>query len=42
MLFQMSNEKELETTWDCYNDAKDRWKSIEAQKEAKEEIKVCI
>ncbi|CAN6722690.1 unnamed protein product [Malus baccata var. baccata] len=34
-----SNEKELETTWDCYNDAKDHWKSIEAQKEAKEEIK---
>ncbi|XP_068317618.1 DNA repair protein RAD50 [Pyrus communis] len=36
---KMSNEKELETTWDCYNDVKDRWKSIEAQKEAKEEIK---
>ncbi|KAM2711178.1 hypothetical protein EV1_031322 [Malus domestica] len=34
-----SNEKELETTWDCYNDAKDHWKSIEAQKEAKEEIR---
>ncbi|KAB2623338.1 DNA repair protein RAD50 [Pyrus ussuriensis x Pyrus communis] len=36
---KMSNEKELETTWDCYNDVKDRWKSIEAQQEAKEEIK---
>ncbi|PON95475.1 DNA repair protein Rad50 [Trema orientale] len=34
-----SNEIELKTAWDCYMDANDRWKNIEAQKQAKVEIK---
>nr|XP_048333256.1 DNA repair protein RAD50 isoform X2 [Ziziphus jujuba var. spinosa] len=34
-----SNETELKTAWDCYMDASDRWKNVEAQKQAKAEIK---
>jgi DNA repair protein RAD50 len=41
MLFQKSNEYELKTAWDRYMDANDQWKNIEAQKQAKLEIKVC-
>lgn len=41
MLFQISNENELKTAWNCYMDANDRWKNAEAQKQAKLEIKVC-
>jgi DNA repair protein RAD50 len=37
-----SNETALSTAWDCYMDANDRWKSIEAQKRAKDEIKVLF
>lgn len=37
---QKSNETALSTAWDCYMDANDRWKSIEAQKRAKDDIKV--
>ncbi|XP_020884073.1 DNA repair protein RAD50 [Arabidopsis lyrata subsp. lyrata] len=37
-----SNETALSTAWDCYMDANDRWKSIEAQKRAKDEIKMGI
>ncbi|CAN7006634.1 hypothetical protein IGI04_010250 [Brassica rapa subsp. trilocularis] len=37
-----SNETALSTAWDCYMDASDRWKSIEAQKRAKEDIKTGI
>ncbi|CAA7027279.1 unnamed protein product [Microthlaspi erraticum] len=37
-----SNETALSTAWDCYMDANDRWKSIEAQKRAKDEIKTGI
>lgn len=40
MSSQKSNETALSTAWDCYMDANDRWKSIEAQKRAKDEIKV--
>lgn len=39
---QKSNESELKTAWDCYMNASDRWKNVEAQKQAKEEIKVCV
>lgn len=42
MLSQKSNETALSTAWDCYMDANDRWKSIEAQKRAKDEIKVVV
>ncbi|KAA8548368.1 hypothetical protein F0562_000052 [Nyssa sinensis] len=34
-----SNEVELKAAWDSYMDANDRWKDIEAQKQAKIEIK---
>ncbi|CAH8282647.1 unnamed protein product [Eruca vesicaria subsp. sativa] len=34
-----SNETALSTAWDCYMNANDRWKSIKAQKRAKDEIK---
>ncbi|KAF8096059.1 hypothetical protein N665_0318s0012 [Sinapis alba] len=37
-----SNETALSTAWDCYMDANDRWKSIEAQKRAKDDIKAGI
>ncbi|WZZ39670.1 hypothetical protein YC2023_035929 [Brassica napus] len=37
-----SNETALSTAWDCYMDASDRWKSIEAQKRAKDDIKTGI
>ncbi|CAH2059850.1 unnamed protein product [Thlaspi arvense] len=37
-----SNETALSTAWDGYMDANDRWKSIEAQKRAKDEIKAGI
>ncbi|XP_056858154.1 DNA repair protein RAD50-like, partial [Raphanus sativus] len=37
-----SNEAALSTAWDCYMDANDRWKSIEAQKRAKDDIKTGI
>ncbi|KAJ4907280.1 DNA repair protein RAD50 [Raphanus sativus] len=37
-----SNETALSTAWDCYMDANDRWKSIEAQKRAKDDIKTGI
>ncbi|KAL1221197.1 DNA repair protein RAD50 [Cardamine amara subsp. amara] len=37
-----SNETALSTAWDCYMDANDRWKSIEAQKRAKDEIKMGV
>ncbi|KAJ0261961.1 DNA repair protein RAD50 [Hirschfeldia incana] len=37
-----SNETALSTAWDCYMDANDRWKSIEAQKRAKDDIKKGI
>lgn len=41
-LFQKSIEVELKVAWDRYIDANDRWKDIEAQKQAKVEIKVCV
>ena len=41
MPLQISNEIELKTAWDHYMEANDRWKNIEAQKQAKLEIKVC-
>lgn len=34
-----ANELELKTAWDCYMEANDRWKNVEAQKQAKAEIK---
>ncbi|KAF3456639.1 hypothetical protein FNV43_RR01293 [Rhamnella rubrinervis] len=34
-----SNESELKTAWDCYMNASERWKNVEAQKQAKMEIK---
>ncbi|XP_010557042.1 PREDICTED: DNA repair protein RAD50 isoform X2 [Tarenaya hassleriana] len=37
-----SNETAVSTTWDRYMDANDRWKSVEAQKRAKDEIKSGI
>ncbi|CAK9165618.1 unnamed protein product [Ilex paraguariensis] len=37
-----SNEIELKVAWDCYMGANDRWKDIEAQKQAKVEIKSGI
>ncbi|CAH8348708.1 unnamed protein product [Eruca vesicaria subsp. sativa] len=37
-----SNETALSSAWDCYMDANDRWKSIEAQKRAKDEMKTGI
>ncbi|ESQ51785.1 hypothetical protein EUTSA_v10016151mg [Eutrema salsugineum] len=37
-----SSETALSTAWNCYMDANDRWKSIEAQKRAKDEIKTGI
>ncbi|XP_062165203.1 DNA repair protein RAD50 [Alnus glutinosa] len=37
-----SNEYELKTAWDRYMDANDRWKNIEAQKQAKLDIKSGI
>ncbi|CAN8315648.1 unnamed protein product [Cochlearia groenlandica] len=37
-----SNETALSTAWESYMDANDRWKSIEAQKRAKDEIKTGI
>ncbi|KFK31167.1 hypothetical protein AALP_AA6G077500 [Arabis alpina] len=37
-----SNETALSMAWDCYMDANDRWKNIEAQKRAKDEIKTGI
>lgn len=40
MLFQKSNEIELKAVFDQYMHASDRWKDIEAQKQAKAEIKV--
>ncbi|XP_022146955.1 DNA repair protein RAD50 [Momordica charantia] len=36
---RLSNDVELNTAWDCYMDANDRWKNVEAQKHAKAEIK---
>lgn len=36
---RISNDVELKTAWDCYMDANDRWKNIEAQKHAKADIK---
>uniref|UniRef100_A0A2N9EHM7 Reverse transcriptase zinc-binding domain-containing protein n=1 Tax=Fagus sylvatica TaxID=28930 RepID=A0A2N9EHM7_FAGSY len=36
---KISNENELKTAWDHYMEANDRWKNIEAQKQAKLEIK---
>lgn len=42
MLFQKANELELKTAWDCYMEANDRWKNVEAQKQAKAEIKVGV
>lgn len=33
---------ELKVAWDHYMNANDRWKDIEAQKQAKVEIKVCF
>ncbi|XP_038891814.1 DNA repair protein RAD50 isoform X2 [Benincasa hispida] len=36
---RLSNDVELKTAWDCYMDANDRWKNIEAQKHAKVDIK---
>ncbi|KAJ0034599.1 hypothetical protein Pint_25513 [Pistacia integerrima] len=37
-----SNEQELKTAWESYMDANDRWKNIEAQNQAKVEIKSGI
>ncbi|GAV92652.1 LOW QUALITY PROTEIN: hypothetical protein CFOL_v3_36030 [Cephalotus follicularis] len=37
-----SNEIELKTAWDSYMAANERWKNIEAQKQAKVEIKAGI
>ncbi|XP_059632125.1 DNA repair protein RAD50 [Cornus florida] len=34
-----SNKTELEVAWDCYMHANDRWKDVEAQTQAKVEIK---
>ncbi|GMY32050.1 DNA repair protein RAD50 [Fagus crenata] len=39
---KISNENELKTAWDHYMEANDRWKNIEAQKQAKLEIKTGI
>ncbi|XP_050239038.1 DNA repair protein RAD50 isoform X1 [Quercus robur] len=39
---KISNENELKTAWTCYMDANDRWKNVEAQKQAKLEIKSGI
>ncbi|GMY04781.1 DNA repair protein RAD50 isoform X2 [Fagus crenata] len=39
---KISNENELKTAWDHYMEANDRWKNIEAQKQAKLEIKIGI
>lgn len=39
-VLQKSNEMELKASWDQYMDANDRWKNIDAQKQAKAEIKV--
>ncbi|KAL0548006.1 hypothetical protein IC582_012445 [Cucumis melo] len=36
---RLSNDVELKTAWDCYMDANDRWKNIDAQKHAKADIK---
>jgi DNA repair protein RAD50 len=41
MPLHISNENELKTAWEHYMEANDRWKNIEAQKQAKLEIKVC-
>ncbi|KAL0382808.1 UNVERIFIED_CONTAM: DNA repair protein [Sesamum calycinum] len=42
LLYQKSNEVELKATFDHYMHANDRWKEIEAQKEAKAEMKAGI
>lgn len=42
MLYQKSNEVELKAAFDQYMLANDHWKEIEAQKEAKTELKVCL
>lgn len=39
---QKTNEIELKTVWDQYMIANDRWKSTDAQRQAKLEIKVCV
>ncbi|KAL4024651.1 hypothetical protein IC575_013015 [Cucumis melo] len=36
---RLSNDVELKTAWDCYMDANDRWKNIDAQKHAKADVK---
>lgn len=41
ILLQKSNEIELQAAWDRFMTANDRWKDIEAQKQAKVEVKVC-
>lgn len=41
-MFQKSDELALKMAWDSYLDANDRWKNIEAQKQAKMEIKVAF
>ena len=37
---QKANDNELEMAWDCYMDANDRWKDIEAKIKAMQGIKV--
>jgi len=40
---QKANNNELKMAWDCYLNANDCWKSTEAKKQAKTEIKVwCL
>ena len=40
--FQKINDVELKTAWDSYMNSNDHWKSMEAQKQAKIEIKVSV
>ncbi|KAK4766674.1 hypothetical protein SAY87_008316 [Trapa incisa] len=37
-----STDIEIKTSWDRYMDSNDRWKNVDAQKQAKQEIKVGI
>lgn len=41
VIYQKSNEGEIKVTFDLFMHANDRWKKLEAQKEAKVQMKVC-